>query len=142
MRALPSNAPGASAGTRATSSAEEEVRHATQTLETLRDRLRAAGTGLVAVEGESGEDDETTVPISAVIFCVVLDHLDPAIADLRRAASGENKEAEGMAATLGRLLVDPLQPALALLKREAAGQPVEESAAEENATREEAAARC
>lgn len=94
MRVLPSSVPGASAGARATSSAEEEVRQTAQALEALRDRLKAAGTHLVAVEGESGENDDAAVPISAVIFCVVLDHLDPAIADLR-AAAGDSPTAGG-----------------------------------------------
>jgi hypothetical protein len=89
MKASSSPQPGAQVERpRAASSAKEEVRQATQALEALRDRLRAAGTHLVAVEGGSGEDDETAVPMSAVIFCVVLDHLDPAIADLR-SASGD-----------------------------------------------------
>jgi hypothetical protein len=58
------------------------------------------------------------------------------------AGFGENKEAEGMAATLGQLLVDHLQPALALLKREAERQPAKESAAEEQPAAEEATAQC
>jgi prefoldin subunit 5 len=89
MSREPSPQPGAQAGgSRASSSAEEDLRQATQALEALRDRLRVAGAQLVTVESEGGEDDETAVPISAVIFCVVLDHLDPAIADLR-SASGD-----------------------------------------------------
>jgi hypothetical protein len=66
---------------------EEEIRQATQALEILRDRLKATGARLAAAEGQGGEDDETSVPTSAVILCVVLDHLDPAIADLRAVAS-------------------------------------------------------
>jgi hypothetical protein len=72
-------------GTPATSGGRE-IRQATVALEEIREQLKSTGVRLAAAEGEGGEDDETAVPTSAVIFCVLLDHLDPAIADLRAAA--------------------------------------------------------